>query len=47
MSTSEYSFGPVPNEFLMCDIPSGAQMQIRGKCSGTAEALDFVVALGW
>jgi hypothetical protein len=47
ISNSEYSFGPLPNEFMLADIPTGTQMQMRAACSGTAEALDFVLAMGW
>lgn len=30
--------GPWPNLPVLADIPSGAQLQVRGTCSGTAEA---------
>lgn len=38
-TTNEQVAGPVPPEPIYHAIPTGTQLQVRGKCSGTAEAL--------
>jgi len=35
----------VPAGMIPCNIPSGTQLQVRAKCSGTAEAQDYSVLL--
>lgn len=39
-SSSEFMCGPFPPSPFYTPIPSGAQLQIRGECSGTADAQD-------
>lgn len=33
----------IPHTWVPCSIPSGTQLQIKSKCSGTAEAQDFSI----
>lgn len=42
-STSETVWGPFPNQPTRQFVPSGSQLQVRGKCSATAEALDLAL----
>jgi len=42
-TTSENSWGPFPNQPVRQFVPSGSQLQVRGKCSGTAQALDVAL----
>jgi hypothetical protein len=42
-STTESSWGPFPNQPVRQFVPSGSQLQVRGKCSGTAQALDVAL----
>ena len=39
-STSEAVVGPLPALIAEVPLPSGTQLQVRGECSGTAQALD-------
>lgn len=42
-TTSETYTGLWPNPLMYQQIPSGTQLQARGECSGTAEALDVAL----
>ena len=42
-NTGETLWGPFPNQPVRQFVPSGSQLQVRGKCSGTAQALDVAL----
>jgi len=42
-NTAETVWGPFPNQPVRQFVPSGSQLQVRGKCSGTAQALDLAL----